>query len=98
MSNKAEIGTISHGTMREADLIPAFASELERLAGRTALVVEAESLDDFESETASWILDELFDALHDEAPAGCYFGSHPGDGSDFGFWPIDDDDDDSESD
>lgn len=29
---------------------------------------------------------ELFDTLNDIAPDGCYFGAHPGNGSDMGFW------------
>ncbi len=33
----------------------------------------------------------LFDAMNDIAPDGCYFGSHPGDGSLFGFFEIEED-------
>jgi hypothetical protein len=85
----ADFGTISHGTMRPEDLIPTFASVLDDLVENgehTALVAEANSIEDFESEEADAILESLFDALQESAPAYAYFGAHPGDGSDYGFW------------
>src|SRR5690606_1610377 len=33
-----------------------------------------------------FLIADLFDALDAIAPEGSYFGAHPGDGSDFGFW------------
>lgn len=42
-------------------------------------------------EQADMLLQEtVFDAMNDLAPEGYYFGSHPGNGSDFGFWELED--------
>lgn len=90
MSAKVQIlpGTIIHGTMRNADLIPAFRRELERIdAIAEGAIVPAEDPD---SDDGCEELNELFDVLDRYAPEGMYFGAHPGDGSDFGFWPIED--------
>ena len=97
---KATIGSISHGTMREEDLIPTFIDELrlldpdnETLGGiLDDIEHRAEEDDYFAADTgvASYDLNEtLFEALNEYAPPFCYFGSHPGDGSDYGFWISD---------
>jgi len=42
-------------------------------------------------EDMAWIVNEIaWDAMNDIAPPNYYFGSHPGDGSDYGFWLVDD--------
>ena len=51
-----------------------------------SLVGEAQEMDDYDNEDASELVSELTDALQEFAPPYAYFGSHPGDGSDFGFW------------
>jgi hypothetical protein len=89
--NTATIGTISHGTLRDEDLLEAFADELSRLGGSETLIREArETLatleDGGEAEDAPEIVNDLIDALSEFAPPYCYFGTHEGDGSDFGFW------------
>ncbi len=93
---KVTVGTISHGTMRNEDLIPCFLDELTSLDKDAAGKIEidfpeyesAEEDDEFWEETASWMLEALFDALNEHAPAFCYFGALEGDGSDYGFWPM----------
>lgn len=42
-------------------------------------------------ETCNRMLDELICDLNRVAPKGYYFGSHPGNSSDFGYWEIEDD-------
>ena len=75
--------TIIHGTMRSEDLYPAFRSLLLLLDPEKAQGY-SEDLDSFE------ILLALMDDLCVVAPEGYYFGSHPGDGSDYGFWKYED--------
>ena len=96
MTKTANIGRVSSGTMRPEDLIPEFAWELRNLRGSLPRDLSAdirkcerawENGESFEFEDE--VLSDLFDALNDYAPPYCYFGSHPGDGADYGFWPID---------
>lgn len=99
-TNKATIGSISTGTLRNEDLLEAFADELERIEKGTvsseaisALIENARELLDptvmYEllQEDGPDLVNELQDALNDYAPPFCYFGTLEGDGADFGFWP-----------
>ena len=89
-----ELGTVSEGTLRTEDLLEAFADALERLAGTSDLVKDAHDLlmanadwdwDDLGE--AQQIVSDLEGALQEYCPPFVYFGAHPGDGADFGFWP-----------
>lgn len=98
---KVSIGSISSATLRTRDLLSAFTEELERLRPKTerdayeiAILAEANALlesdtwDDEDEERATELVNEdLHDALDELAPPYVYFGTHEGDGSDFGFWP-----------
>jgi hypothetical protein len=75
---KVELVTVIHGTHRPEDLIPTFLYELKK---HTDEIPQFENGDDVQE----YII-ELIDALNDCAPSYCYFGTHIGDGSDFGFW------------
>jgi len=96
------IGTVIHGTMRSQDLLPAWLDVVKTHHpaeySRIMADIPADAFDNddhcfwtdedsgvFE---CSWILNEdLFDVLNNLAPPWTYFGSHEGDGSDYGFWP-----------
>lgn len=60
-------------------------AETQAMLGQIELEVEQEGF--YESDTY-WVLELLFDALDGYAPEGYRFGAHECDGSDFGFWPI----------
>lgn len=102
---KPAIGTLIEGTQHTPDLLRAFADELERLRGcvtptvRNARVLvrslEGRTIDnkfrDMTEEDATEMVVTLMDQLDELAPPFSYFGSHPGDGADYGFWPCDSD-------
>lgn len=103
-----EIGegmSVSWGTMLDADLIEAFLPYIELyLPERTEVIKEGNTwldrLNDpddvmFWSELAdlsSYVNETLFDLMDSLAPDGMYFGAHPGDGSEYGWWIIDEPD------
>lgn len=97
-----EPGTVSHGTLRERDLLSAFSGTLATLVTTDSadlrLLKEADGLLELEEWTteqacdAEDVLSELFEALGRYCPAGHGFGAHEGDGSDFGCWAYNDED------
>jgi hypothetical protein len=108
---KCIVGSVSSGSLRREDLIPAFLDAFEdiyndagpTLADKPCRILvntiykrisvsedSATSYDYYADECSDHDLAELIDLLQEFAPPYCYFGSHPGDGADFGFWIIDD--------
>ena len=99
-------GSVSEGTMRSEDLIPAFMDVLDKYwperghllasiyqrdfswPAREGHLTVPDPLPDTLCEAATYLVEDLFDALGELAPDGCDFGAHPGDGADYGFWPV----------
>jgi hypothetical protein len=91
--------SISHATMRPEDLIPRFIQAIREIdvdfphADKLEMIEYNMKVSGYdETEECQYDLEWLFDVLNVFAPEGFYFGSHPGDGSDYGFWECEDDD------
>ena len=95
-------GSVSCGTLRAQDLIPRFLDILSEYfpTAYSEIVTAPDPLppsNAVNNDSADWwysdecheFIGELIDLLNDCAMDGYYFGSHPGDGADYGFWPID---------
>jgi hypothetical protein len=65
---------------------------ITRRMGSTSGHDTSDVIDSWASEQLFYLYNEDIDNLMQEiAPPGCYFGSHPGDGSDIGFWRVEED-------
>lgn len=85
--------SVSHATLRPADLIPTFlevlktAPEYPELFKTLPLSGALDGDHDwYGTEDAAWLLDDLFKTLNQYAPDGFYFGATEGDGANFGYW------------
>jgi len=102
--NRVPLGTWISGTLRPQDLLPAFVGLIDFVAPAVAAQImvnggaipayadEDEYDEWWESEDCQLRVEEMFDVLNDYAPEDYYFGAREGDGSDFGYWEIDDGD------
>lgn len=92
------IGSISSGTMRAEDLIPCFVGVIlsqkpVKRAHRTqacAIRRDMERKGYYESDQSSHDLEKLFDILDELSEPYFYFGAHPGDVADYGWWLSED--------
>ena len=89
-------GSVSKRTHRPYDLIHAFlpvlretAEYVQMLPMFPAYAMENEYSDWWDGNDGWQLAQDLFDVLDLYAPEGYYFGAHIGDGSDFGYWKID---------
>jgi hypothetical protein len=79
------------------DLMPIFADALDGLSSSNAdnpdfeahqkLVYEAHEISNYDTQQASFVMEELHEALECYAAPYCYFGSNEDDGASIGFWP-----------
>lgn len=104
--------SLSNGTLKTEHLIDAFMDFLQSVKVKLGIeeqvnkiqdeidTLEKDEDGDFvgdSEETATFILnDDIFDLLISISPEGTSFGSHEGNGSDFGFWEYENEDDEDE--
>lgn len=102
MDKLLPVGSISHGTMLETDLVPDFMSVLETVDKKRACKIKREfpkvfrmldgirvrnySEEQYSEDLTYLVNEDLYNALCDYTPAYTYFGSHCGDSSDYGVW------------
>ena len=87
-----QLGSISTGTLLIEDIFPAYLDQLDKLSPNSPLSKEVWAYMEtgalLEEHENAWGIVEQIDLLLNElCPPFVYFGTLPGDGADFGFWP-----------
>lgn len=96
------LGTISHGTVKPTDLIPDFIAamkyvqaarpdrlKLDALEKEFARITSNDIVLEGDEDALDEVLVDVMTIMENYVPAYCRFGSHEGDGSDYGVW-VDD--------
>ncbi len=86
-----QLGSISTGTLKTEDLLPIFVAEATARGVRFIDGAGNHFLTNEPGGRNTPTLDLLTEALNNLCPPFVYFGIHPGNGADFGFWPDWDD-------
>ena len=89
LEDRVEASTFEPGA-DDPERVAAVGQAQEAMGEIEARVPEDDSDPYWDSEEAYWDYDSLSDWLSEFAPDGCYFGTLEGDASDFGFWPLED--------
>lgn len=88
---KASFGSISSGTLNARSLADYFQAELGWLAPEESAELRGRVNAASESDAdMADLVEELIEELNSHAPDYGYFGAHPDDPADFGFWLHDD--------
>ncbi len=99
MKQKYLFGSVSSGTMRPEDLIPCFLDVAFQLGIKNIQLTKIQKKlrhsdkfikNYFLSEDSTYDLDFLFENLNERSAPYFYFGSHPEDNTNYGFWLFED--------
>lgn len=84
--------SVSHGTMVTENLIETFIGflEVEHPVLGAKMREEYETDHKYRGYREEFLNETLWDVMDELSPEGFYFGAHPGDGSDYGYWEIED--------
>jgi hypothetical protein len=82
-------GTLIHGTLQEEDLIPAFLDAIAAVNPVEAAELRMNYADEIKRADPEFCWEKLVDTVNRYAPPFTFFGGHPGNASDFGIWPND---------
>lgn len=90
--------TVIHATLRLQDLVPAFLEVLKDVPEYPKIkgwfpdeALENDEHPFWDSDDCHFDYEMLFWSLEQNAPEGYYFGTTEGNGSDFGFWRVPED-------
>lgn len=94
--------TVIRATLRPFDLFPTFLEVIKDTPEHDAIMTNNPILTSaftdeenifWDSDECTYVMEDIFNSLNLYAPDGYFFSAHEGDGSDFGYWEYNEEDD-----